>query len=95
MGLLAPPRRQAHDSPHRPAVGRPSAAVARIEQACERVLVFERVSYKSVERILRLGLDKTPALRTSSEGVKAIEHEQVRGADYFADEEEEEDQDAA
>ena len=68
---------------------------ARIEQACERVLVFERVSYKSVERILRLGLDKTPAPRTSSEGVKAIEHEQVRGADYFADEEEEEEQDAA
>jgi len=67
---------------------------ARIETACERVLAFERVSYKSVERILRLGLDQTPAPRDTSSDAPAIEHEQVRGADYFADDEEE-DLDAA
>jgi hypothetical protein len=32
----------------------------RIEEACRRVLAFERVSYKSVERTLRLGLDLVP-----------------------------------
>jgi len=72
---------------------------ARIEAACARVLGFERVSYKSVERILRLGLDQAPAPGQAPPSAPAIEHDQVRGADYFADDDEdsdnEEDKDAA
>lgn len=67
---------------------------ARIEEACRRVLAFERVSYKSVERILRLGLDQAPAPAASSPSAPVIEHDQVRGADYFAGDDEE-DKDAA
>lgn len=68
---------------------------ARIEEACRRVLAFERVSYKSVERILRLGLDQAPMSSASPPSAPAIEHDQVRGADYFAGDDDEEDQDAA
>jgi hypothetical protein len=68
---------------------------ARIEEACRRVLAFERVSYKSVERILRLGLDQAPVSSASPPSAPAIEHDQVRGADYFAGDDDEEDQDAA
>jgi transposase len=67
---------------------------ARIEEACRHVLAFERVSYKSVERILRLALDQVPAPADSPSRAPAIEHDQVRGADYFADDDEEE-EDAA
>lgn len=68
---------------------------ARIEVACRRVLGFERVSYKSVERILRLGLEQTPAPAASPSSAPAIEHDQVRGADYFAGDDNEENDDAA
>jgi hypothetical protein len=68
---------------------------ARIEEACRRVLAFERVSYKSVERILRLGLDQAPAPVASPPSARVIEHDQVRGADYFAGDDDEEDKDAA
>ncbi|RZO61682.1 MAG: IS21 family transposase [Sandaracinaceae bacterium] len=70
---------------------------ARIEEACRRVLALERASYKSVERILRLGLDQAPTPEAPPPSAPAIDHDQVRGADYFADDEdtEEEDQDAA
>jgi len=68
---------------------------ARVEEACRRVLAFEQVSYKSVERILRLGLDQTPAPQASPPSAPAVEHDQVRGADYFAGDDDEEDKDAA
>lgn len=63
---------------------------ARIERACRRVLAAERVSYKSVERILRLGLDQAPIPPAEAPpSAPAIEHDQVRGADYFAGDDEE------
>lgn len=70
---------------------------ARIENACARVLAFEHVSYKSVERILRLGLDRSATPGVSPPSAPAIDHDQVRGANYFADDEDhnEEDLDAA
>lgn len=55
----------------------------RIEEACRRVLSFERVSYKSVERTLRLGLDLTPWEEDTTASAPPIEHDQVRGAAYF------------
>lgn len=70
----------------------------RIEEACRRALAFESVSYKRVERILRLGLDQTPAPEETPPCAPAIEHDQVRGAEYFADDDDndsEEDKDAA
>lgn len=57
---------------------------ARIEEACRRVLAVERASYKSVERILRLGLDQQPVAEERPESAPAIEHDQIRGAEYFA-----------
>jgi transposase len=68
---------------------------ARIEEACRRVLAHERVSYKSVERILRLGLDQAPTPEGSPPSAPPIEHDQVRGADYFAGDDDEENKDAA
>ncbi len=56
----------------------------RIEEACFRALGFERVSYKSVERTLRLGLDLVPLPEASASEPAPIEHEQVRGAAHFA-----------
>lgn len=68
----------------------------RIETACHRVLAFERVSYKSVERILRLGLDQTPmAPADPPPSAPVIEHDQIRGADYFADDDDEEEKNVA
>jgi hypothetical protein len=56
----------------------------RIEEACRRVLAFERVSYKSVERTLRLGLDLVPLPEEIRSENALIEHDQVRGAAHFA-----------
>ena len=58
--------------------------LSRIEEACRRVLEFDRASYKSVERILRLGLDREEVL---GDGPSAppIHNEEVRGAAYFTD----------
>ncbi|MFW6031162.1 MAG: IS21 family transposase [Myxococcota bacterium] len=67
----------------------------RIEETCRRVLAFERISYKSVERILRLGLDQLPAPEAKPPCAPTIEHDQVRGAEYFADDNDEEDKDVA
>ena len=72
----------------------------RVEEACRRVLAFDRVSYRSVERILRLGLDRE-ALPDDPPSAPPIEHDQVRGASYFAGDDdltpdpEEEESDAA
>lgn len=70
---------------------------ARIEEACRRVLATGRASYKPVERILRLGLDQQPD-EPRREPAPPIEHEQIRGAEYFASDEDtdnEEESDAA
>lgn len=67
---------------------------ARIEEACRRALVFERASYKRVERLLKLGLDLVPAPSNRPEPSAAIEHEQIRGPEYFTDDDKE-DSDAA
>lgn len=61
----------------------------RLEEACRRALGGGRVSYKRVERILRLGLDQQPD-ESQVEAAKPIAHDQIRGADYFADDDESE-----
>jgi transposase len=59
----------------------------RLEAACRRALRLDCISYKSVQSILKTGLDRQPLpqqlpLRTP------VEHTNLRGADYFEPEEE-------
>lgn len=60
-------------------------AVARIEAACERALVAGARSYTNVESILKHGLDRQPLseLVQTGESPQPIEHENIRGADYY------------
>jgi transposase len=54
----------------------------RLEAACERALAIHSASYKTVNDILRQGLDKLP-LPKSSTSTPAITHDNVRGAHYY------------
>ncbi len=54
----------------------------RLEAACKRALAIHSASYKSVDEILKQGLDKLPLPKPSA-STPAIEHENVRGADYY------------
>lgn len=53
----------------------------RLEAACARALTFNAYSYKSVRSILEKGLDQEPL--TKSQQYPIIEHENVRGSNYF------------
>lgn len=56
----------------------------RIEAACERALVAGARSYLNVESILRNGLDRQPlAVTTASGEAPPLDHENIRGADYY------------
>jgi transposase len=55
----------------------------RVEAACARALVAGARSYRHVDSILKHGLDRAPALDVErTEGAK-VEHENVRGPDYY------------
>lgn len=54
----------------------------RLDAACARALAVNGRSYTHVESILRNGLDRT-ALLKSDEPAKSIEHDNVRGPDYY------------
>lgn len=57
----------------------------RLEAACRRALVFRALSYKYVKNILENKLDSAPL---PDQGVAPpLEHQNVRGAHYFGDEE--------
>ena len=49
--------------------------------ACRRALAIQAYSFKSVQSILKTGLDRTPVLETAS--TSALYHENLRGARYF------------
>ena len=55
----------------------------RLEAAAARALAIRGLSYRSVESILKTGLDKQPLPEPASELVPR-EHENVRGARYYA-----------
>jgi transposase len=57
----------------------------RIEAACERALVAGARSYRNVESILKNGLDRQPLPVTtpSGEATTPLDHENVRGPDYY------------
>ncbi len=54
----------------------------RLEAACARALHIQSYSYKSVEAILKNGLDKQPLPEPPSEQL-SIEHDNVRGPGYY------------
>ena len=54
----------------------------RTEAACQRALAAKAVSYKSVESILKRGLDRLPLLDTASPD-PLPDHEHVRGCQFY------------
>jgi transposase len=54
----------------------------RLEAACGRALAIHSHSYRSVESILKTGLDRQP-LATSPPRASPIDHTNIRGADYY------------
>lgn len=55
----------------------------RIEEACRRALIFGAQSYQPVDRMLRQGLDQRPPPGDEPEDERPIQHDQVRGPDYY------------
>ena len=53
----------------------------RMERAAERALTVGALSYKSVESILKRGLDRQPLLPGTEP--RSVEHDNVRGPDYY------------
>ena len=54
----------------------------RLERACERALVIQAISYKSVRSILKRGLDHLPPPETPSPA-PTIRHANLRGSEYY------------
>jgi transposase len=54
----------------------------RLEAACTRALALRAFSYRSVESILRRGLDRQP-LATRVLTTPSVAHNNVRGAPYY------------
>jgi transposase len=54
----------------------------RLEAACRRALALGACSYKSIESILRQGLDRKP-LPEPQEPSAALEHDNLRGSGYY------------
>jgi len=54
----------------------------RLENACARAISIQSYSYKSVESILKNGLDKQP-LPTESDSQPSVDHPNIRGKHYY------------
>jgi transposase len=58
----------------------------RMEAACERILLTGTVRYRSIKSVLEKQLDRQPLPGQESEPKpSAVSHENVRGAEYFAE----------
>lgn len=55
---------------------------ARLEAACQRALIYQATSYRSVNAILKSGLDKEE-LATEAKTSPPIAHPNIRGSGYF------------
>jgi transposase len=53
----------------------------RLEAACDRALHINALSYRSIESILKNGLDQKPLQRT--ENSIPVQHSNIRGANYY------------
>ena len=56
---------------------------ARVESACARALSVHARSYRSVESMLRSGLDQVPLATAEESATATAEHENIRGRDYY------------
>jgi transposase len=54
----------------------------RLEAACGRAILLKSFSYKSIESILKTGLDRRP-LPTEAAPALSVEHENIRGPHYY------------
>lgn len=54
----------------------------RLEAACDRALHINALSYRSIESILKNGLDQKPLSRKETDSTP-IQHSNIRGADYY------------
>jgi hypothetical protein len=54
----------------------------RLEGACKRAVHINSLSYRSVESILKSGLDQKPLPETSSKK-EPVKHKNIRGAHYY------------
>lgn len=55
----------------------------RLENACQRALVTGAKRLKSITSMLKKGLDKTPLPTHQPDLLSAIEHQNIRGNDYY------------
>ena len=55
----------------------------RLEAACTRALATKTVSFRSIESILKSGLDKQPLPQRSPEK-PPVEHDNIRGPQYYS-----------
>jgi hypothetical protein len=56
----------------------------RLEAACQRGLATGAVSYRSIKHILKIGFDRRPLPASDFPQQLQIEHQNIRGAAYFA-----------
>jgi len=56
---------------------------ARVESACARALSVHARSYRSVESMLRSGLDRAPLASAEESATVVTEHDNIRGRDYY------------
>jgi transposase len=54
----------------------------RLEAACDRALQINALSYRSIESILKNGLDQKP-LRNKENNSKPLQHSNIRGPEYY------------
>lgn len=59
----------------------------RLEAACRRALAYETISYRSLESILKNGMDSRP-LPGEEQETSPVKHQNIRGAGYFQMQEE-------
>jgi transposase len=55
----------------------------RLESACTRAIIIKAYSYKSVESILKKGLDQQILLFDQTENTKTVQHVNIRGKKYY------------
>ncbi|MEW6582948.1 MAG: IS21 family transposase [Actinomycetota bacterium] len=60
-----------------------SYEASRLERACERAASYRSYSYRSVESILKAGLDGRPPRRREDGSEQIPLHENLRGPDYY------------
>ena len=55
----------------------------RLEQACYRAIAMNTTALKSIKQMLKKGLDKQPLPTQQTEPEKSIEHDNIRGTNYY------------